>query len=598
MKRIITLLLALTLCIGLALPALAKEGASTDAGLTRTVSERCYIDKEGNLWMWGSNTCGQCGQDLSVRWLDEPVLVMSNVVSVRRSNEAVIVLKADGTAWTWGYDFNHGAVVARSYSDGKKRYNYAKGPEPYKVADNVAAVSLGNQMQFGILKTDGTLWTWGNSIWRDLGYDASKLPDRYFKVPEDSTDMMGHEVSVPYKILDDVKSFAMGHYDGAAIKNDGSLWYWGNDNGISMDNGKQLGLEPMAPTKILDDVASFNLDDEWATAILTNGQAWQLCGNGVDLASRKKLADNVKQVVGPYVDEGVLREKNGSETYSFNYILYNDGKLYGKNGSEFIMDHVAWVDVCPTTDGIAGIDERNYASTYILRDDGVLFERKPVRDMTDPFNQKFLYYEIVQLAENVAIPGQPLDSLKNNSTKKIGGFADVLETDWFADPVLWAVGQQITTGTTATTFTPERTCTVAEILTFLWRAKGKPAPTAANPFTDVPEGQYYTDAAIWAYENGLVEGSLFNGGADCTRAMAVTYLWKLAGAPEADKQSLLPFADMPYTLKDPITWAVENNVTNGVGRSNDSYNLPLFAPDITCTRAQIVTFLYRAYANP
>ena len=126
MKKLISLLAVLALCLGMCAPAFAKEGISVNAKLTYTVSERCYIDSEGNLWMWGENEYGQCGLDPSVtKWLDEPRLVMSKVAAVRRAKEAVIVLKTDGTAWTWGYDFNHGAAVHKKYSNGKVLYDYA-----------------------------------------------------------------------------------------------------------------------------------------------------------------------------------------------------------------------------------------------------------------------------------------------------------------------------------------------------------------------------------------------------------------------------------------------------------------------------------------
>jgi hypothetical protein len=301
-------------------------------------------------------------------------------------------------------------------------------------------------------------------------------------------------------------------------------------------------------------------------------------------------------VVGPYIDQEELFKADSSyRSFQFNYILYQNGELYGKNGAEFIMDHVVWVDTCDIAHELPNNDERNYASTYILCDDGILYEKKPIYEQIDEYNREFLRYEIVKLAENVALPGQPFSSIKTGRVKTVGGFADVLETDWFAESVLWAVEKGITSGTSATTFTPERTCSVAEILTFLWRSQGEPTPKGPNPFTDVPEGKYYTDAAIWACEMGLVEGSVFNGDADCTRAMAVTYLWKLAGAPEAEGERLLNFSDMPYELKSPITWAVDNGITNGVGK--DSQGFGRFAPDNTCTRAQIVTFLYRAYGD-
>lgn len=113
-----------------------------------------------------------------------------------------------------------------------------------------------------------------------------------------------------------------------------------------------------------------------------------------------------------------------------------------------------------------------------------------------------------------------------------GGFTDVNPTAYYANAVKWAVDRKITSGTSATTFSPEKTCSVAEILTFLWNANGRPEPTGRNPFSDISSGSYYYKAAVWAADKGLVSGSRLNPGAPCTRAMVVEYLWKLAGSPE------------------------------------------------------------------
>ena len=120
MKKLISLLAVLALCLGMCAPAFAKEGISVNAKLTYTVSERCYIDSEGNLWMWGENEYGQCGLDPSVtKWLDEPRLVMSKVAAVRRAKEAVIVLKTDGTAWTWAMTSTTAPQSTRSTRTGR-----------------------------------------------------------------------------------------------------------------------------------------------------------------------------------------------------------------------------------------------------------------------------------------------------------------------------------------------------------------------------------------------------------------------------------------------------------------------------------------------
>lgn len=121
-------------------------------------------------------------------------------------------------------------------------------------------------------------------------------------------------------------------------------------------------------------------------------------------------------------------------------------------------------------------------------------------------------------------------------TQMVGGFTDVKESDYFADPVMWAVDKKITAGTSTTTFSPNQNCTVAQILTFLYRAYGSPRVSGSNPFSDVKSSDYYYNAALWAAEKGMISGSTFGGDRPCTRSMAVTYMWKAASAAnlEAD----------------------------------------------------------------
>ncbi|WP_298033095.1 S-layer homology domain-containing protein [uncultured Dysosmobacter sp.] len=157
-------------------------------------------------------------------------------------------------------------------------------------------------------------------------------------------------------------------------------------------------------------------------------------------------------------------------------------------------------------------------------------------------------------------------------------FSDVPADAYYADAVMWAIEENITAGTSATTFSPNATCTEAQILTFLWRAKGSPAP--GKP---VSSTQYYAQAAAWAVEQGIVDE--FEADIPCTRAMAVSYLWKLAGSPAASGSA---FTDVPAgaDYAQAVAWAVKNGVTSGTSQTT-------FSPDTTCTRGQIVTFLYR-----
>ena len=169
-----------------------------------------------------------------------------------------------------------------------------------------------------------------------------------------------------------------------------------------------------------------------------------------------------------------------------------------------------------------------------------------------------------------------------------------MDTDaYYYAAVKWAADNGITGGTGGGRFSPEATCTRAQIVTFLWRAAGSPEPkgTAAG-MTDVVSGSYYEKAVAWAIENGIntgTSGTTFSPEATCTRAQAVTFL---ARALNAKADSKAEFSDVPTNsyFADAVAWAASNGVTEGVGNG-------LFAPNNDCTRGQIVTFLWRAYAG-
>ena len=176
--------------------------------------------------------------------------------------------------------------------------------------------------------------------------------------------------------------------------------------------------------------------------------------------------------------------------------------------------------------------------------------------------------------------------------KPTNPFVDVKVEDYFLVPVLWAYSDGITAGTAADRFSPEDGCTRAQVVTFLWRAMGQPEPvTTENPFTDVNESEYYYKAVLWAMENGITAGTsatAFSPDQVCTRAQVATFLWRLYGCPDPS------LAENPFTDVKPgeyytnaVLWAVEYGITAGTGNGK-------FSPDDTCTRGQIVTFLYRA----
>ena len=169
-------------------------------------------------------------------------------------------------------------------------------------------------------------------------------------------------------------------------------------------------------------------------------------------------------------------------------------------------------------------------------------------------------------------------------------FVDVPSSAYYYDAVKWAAKKGITGGIGSGLFGPDQPCTRAHIVTFLWRAAGSPEPKSTVSFADVPAGSYYAKAVAWAVENGITLGTgdgTFSPNATCTRAQSVTFLYRAMGtAPTTANGFTDVAANAFYT--DAVAWAVENGVTNGTTDST-------FSPDNGCTRAQIVTFLFRAY---
>ena len=169
-------------------------------------------------------------------------------------------------------------------------------------------------------------------------------------------------------------------------------------------------------------------------------------------------------------------------------------------------------------------------------------------------------------------------------------FVDVKTGDYFYDAVQWAVGKGITNGTSAETFSPEDPCTRAQIVTFLWRAAGSPVVNYAMDLSDVAGDAYYAEAVRWALSEGITTGTsahTFSPDAVCTREQAVTFLWRAAGSPAVSGESAFEDVGADAYYARAVAWAAQNGVTNGISQT-------LFGSGNDCTRAQIVTFLYRA----
>ena len=166
-------------------------------------------------------------------------------------------------------------------------------------------------------------------------------------------------------------------------------------------------------------------------------------------------------------------------------------------------------------------------------------------------------------------------------------FADVAISTYFCEPVQWAVEQNIAAGTSANLFSPNADCTQAQILTFLWRASGSPIPATENPFANLKNTDYYYNAVVWAYEQGILTDTTFQPDTPCTRSTTMLYLWKWSGAPMPTTACAFRDVAEEANYRDAVAWAAESGISVGTGADR-------FEPEQICSRAQIITFLYRA----
>lgn len=264
---------------------------------------------------------------------------------------------------------------------------------------------------------------------------------------------------------------------------------------------------------------------------------------------------------------------SGSSSYDPTYSVSTPSKT--ENGS---------VTVSPKS-----ASKGDTVTITVKPDSGYVLETLTVTDkngdelkLTDKGNGKYTF----------TMPGSKVEVkatfMEDNSV--LNFFYDVPNGAYFYEAVKWAVDKGVTNGLSDTMFGPYESCTRAQIVTFLWRAAGSPEPKAMSSFTDVPASAYYAKAVAWAVENGITNGmteTTFAPNATCTRGQSVTFLYRaLKGTASGSANFTDVKSDAFYA--DAINWAVANNVTNGTSNTT-------FSPNADCTRAEIVTFLYRAY---
>ena len=317
----------------------------------------------------------------------------------------------------------------------------------------------------------------------------------------------------------------------------------------------------------------------------------------------KKLASPLPTATrsGSYSFDGWYTEKNGGTKITTSTVFDKDTTVYAHwtytgstgGGGSSVTTYAITVKSAKNGDVTASHKSAAKGTTVTLTvapDKGYVLDTLTVLDGKDKeikLTEKNGKYTFTMPASKVTVAA----TFKASAPTGKNPFIDVPAGSYYEDAVVWAVEKGITSGTSTVTFDPNGNCTRAQAVTFLWRAAGSPAPkTKVMPFTDVPSGSYYYDAVLWAMEQGITKGTsgtAFSPNASCTRAQIVTFLWRANGSPAVSGNSAFTDVASDAYYAAAVAWAEKNGVTGGIGNG-------LFGSNNNCTRAQIVTFLYRA----
>lgn len=547
-KWMLSFMLALAACLGLTVTALAA-GDPADVSepnyVTGSWSDTTFsaiVDENHALWVKGYNRDGRLGTGTE-SGSESYVKIMDNVASVSSIEVgsggffSVAAVKTDGSLWTWGNNVDGRLGFANSSEEEYRQFT------PRKVMDGVAAASAASQGVLAI-KTNGELWL--------LAEEHRKIADNVIYATEMDGDCVGYitadhnswfwrseDGSVSF-ILPDARAFG-GDNTGYVLKTDNTLWALGDNHYYQLGNGTQTDAAEWV--KLMDDVADFRAADEGIGVVKTNGELW---------------------------------------VWGANHRVHDTQASYGLL---YISCQTVPVKV---SDNVKSIAVGGY---YTIKPDGTV--RSWYYQGGDLALVEWKGFSDVNLTDIIT----PAAASSGTASGTAGRFEDVHTTDYFYDAVNWAVEKGITSGKSETRFAPYDTCSIGEAIIFLWRAAGQPEPTIAPEFrfTNLEEDDYRYKPYNWSLST-VFPMQLHKFGSTsskCSRLLIVNMLWYLNDRPEPSSAQGT-FTDVRWSdivTAKAVTWAVEQGITSGTGDGTT------FSPNDQCTRAQVVTFLHRAFTK-
>ena len=630
-KRFAALLLAALL--SLTAPALAFRGGGSAASLAVSASHAAYVDGGGVLWTWGRNYYGELGSG-SQENSAVPLKIMEDVAAVSASDGVTAAVKRDGSLWMWGSNY-HGQLGSGGGGDRNimgtgfdRNSDHYIQTVPVKVLEDVSSVCTVITCTAAI-KTDGSLWMWGGNQYGLLGNGGGgDRTDRYGYVYQ----------TTPVKVMEDVAAVVLSGdaNAAAAIKTDGSLWMWGANqhgqlgNGGGGDQAYQIeGIEEpvpyqTTPVKVLEGVRSVAIGANHAAAVKTDGSLWtwgsnhygQLgSGTTEDAAVPVRVLEDAAAVSLGWSSSAAVKRDGSLWTWGWNF--------YGQLGSGSTEDVHTPAQVLT---GVAAASwDRNYCAA--LKTDGSLWT----------WGWNYNGQLGGGSRENTAVPAQALQDVAafaggqtfmaalqtggslwtwgDNYYGQLGGgadgtfcvwkdgqpqwpsglpFTDVGPGDWFYPGVLRAYETGMMNGDgSPARFNPGGATTRAMLAAILYRLEGQPE-AGAPPFSDVPGDQWYAAPVAWAAASQVVNGAgpgLFQPDRPITRQDFAAVLFRYTvyrGLDVTGRADLSAFPDAgdaaPYA-RDALSWAVSQGLLNGNGGRLD--------PSGAATRAQTAAILAR-----
>ena len=575
-KRVLSLLLALGLCAAMVVPAAAKDNSIKQVEAGYLVS--LIVTNGGDLYGCGATELGGHGYPVSYPLGTDaakasgdascyrPRLIAEGVEKVASSKSPSS--QAPGSIASGGHSLilmKNGDLygLGDNYCGQLGKGDRQQHPGLQYMMSGVKDISCTGTASFFITNS-------GDLYWCGLMMQQNSANAQYIFEPS------------PVKVLSNVKDVEGGAEHVAVLKTDGTVWTMGCAYGGGLGNGVTNGFSSTF-IQAFSGAASISAGDSYTMALKADGSLYgwgnNSCGQiGINfktasmVTSPTRVMTGVKSVECGYNITHVIKTDNTLWNMGWNY---HGGMGLGEPELASIYTPQKALS------GVAAVSG-GYLHTLALKSDGSMVgcgqsshgELGTGKSIYEVFTWISAGLTASPILEEGALP-----------------FTDVAEDAYYYDAVQWAVHNYITTGTTATTFSPYSTCTRAQIIAFLWRAAENSTLYVTEWIDDVDAGDWFFSAVRWAVQEGMIPNSgKFYPYKPCTRAATVEFMWKAAGSPSYDV-SKLPFTDVKASASyaQAVAWALDKGVTTGTTATT-------FSPTATCTRAQIATFLYRAFA--